>query len=378
MHKQHSDQVKSIVDLANEEKKILSEHLEKIEKFEVDFTNEQSQLQQALKNIDISEDKSSQYIDTEFDRIIVCFQDRRKIYRDNIYLRQDNLKNINSSLNKCLEEGRCVLTLNDFAALAQSKAIIEKMNNLEVESVEYQHQTQLTDSVQVDISIQKIFEMISTFGTIWKPPTPSFVEHKCKANVVDFDIKWEPIESNPSITAYVYRGLETKYLLQDLKPSTSYILRLYACNRNTFGDAAHLEMTTLNLDLDDWVLSMSSTYTNPQVPVENTRKSLLDGQYTTGAGTNSGNEWIQATFPYPVPVASVTIGPLHKSNWGPQYGNGGTLQYSYDNNNWTTVGTIAYVAMQQQKIEIGKVTAQYWRLFHHSWLCTSSFIFKET
>ncbi|CAF4944846.1 unnamed protein product, partial [Rotaria socialis] len=94
--------------------------------------------------------------------------------------------------------------------------------------------------------------------------------------------------------------------------NTSYILRLYACSANEVGDAAHLEMTTLNLDLSNWVLSMSSAYTNQQIPVENTRESLLDGKYTTGAGTNNGTQWIQATFPYPVPVASVTIGPLHK------------------------------------------------------------------
>jgi hypothetical protein len=91
------------------------------------------------------------------------------MYRDNIYLRQENLKNINSSLNKCSEEGRCVLTLDDFAALSRSKAIIEKMTNLEIESVDYHHQTQPTDSAPVDISAQKIFEMIDILGIICEP-----------------------------------------------------------------------------------------------------------------------------------------------------------------------------------------------------------------
>ncbi len=112
---------------------------------------------------------------------------------------------------------------------------------------------------------------------------------------------------------------------------------------------------------------------------ENTRESLLDGQFITGAATvYSVNEWIQATFPYPVPVTSVTIAPLHKNPtvWAPTNGHGGSLQYSHDNKNWTTVGTIAYVQMQQQKIEKGNVTAQYWRLFHIGYLGTSSFVFK--
>lgn len=112
---------------------------------------------------------------------------------------------------------------------------------------------------------------------------------------------------------------------------------------------------------------------------ENTRESLLDEQFITGAATLcSGSLWIQATFPYPVPVTSVTIAPLHKNAgvWYPINGGGGILQYSYDNINWTTVGTIAYVSMRQQKIETGNVTAQYWRLFHRDHLGTSSFIFK--
>ncbi len=121
---------------------------------------------------------------------------------------------------------------------------------------------------------------------------------------------------------------------------------------------------------------MSSTY--PYMNAENTRESLLDGQFTTGAATSNGSAWIQATFLYPVSVTSVIIAPLQENSkhWPPITGSGGTLQYSHDNNNWTTVGTIAYVAMQQQKIATGNVTAQYWRLHHSYYLGTSSFVFQ--
>ncbi len=50
IHKQHSDQVKSVVDVTNEEKNILNEHLDKIQKRKTIFTNEQNQLQTALKS----------------------------------------------------------------------------------------------------------------------------------------------------------------------------------------------------------------------------------------------------------------------------------------------------------------------------------------
>ncbi|CAF1443728.1 unnamed protein product [Adineta steineri] len=102
--------------------------------------------------------------------------------------------------------------------------------------------------------------MVDTCGIICEPPTPSFIQHKCEASGGDFDIEWESIESKPPIPAYVlelgqnhtnfnevYRGLETKYRHQYLEPSTSYTLRLRACQGNAVGNVAHLEMTTLSV-----------------------------------------------------------------------------------------------------------------------------------
>ncbi|CAF0963502.1 unnamed protein product [Rotaria sordida] len=402
IHKQHSDEVKSVVDVANGEKNLVNEYLEKIRKLKTTFTNELNQLQQALKNIDISELKSNQEIDKEFNRIVECVEARRKILktqlqqksqtsRDHIYSKQEDLSNINSSLNKCLEEGRHILTLNDFAALSQSKTIIDQMKKLEIESVEYHHQAHLTDSIPFHISIQILLEMIKTSGIIGEIPAPLFVQQKCKVGGTNLEVEWELIDYESSITAYilelkqdnnnfneVYRGLETKYHLQDLKPSTSYVLRLSTCYDREIGNTTLLSLRTLDVDLNNWKLSMSPSYT--LVNAENTRESLLDGQFTTGAATAlmRRGEWIKATFPYPVPVTSVTIAPLHKNptKWNPANGNGGTLQYSHDDTNWITAGTIAYVEMQQQKIEVGSVTAQYWRLFLDSYLGTSSFLFK--
>ncbi len=49
IHKEHADQVKSAVDVANEEKKILHEHLDKIKNLRTVFIDEQNQLQQILE-----------------------------------------------------------------------------------------------------------------------------------------------------------------------------------------------------------------------------------------------------------------------------------------------------------------------------------------
>ncbi len=62
-----------------------------------------------------------------------------------------------------------MLTLNDFAALSQSKMVIEKMKKLETETVEYYQQAQLLDSIPFHISSQTLLEMINGLGTVGVP-----------------------------------------------------------------------------------------------------------------------------------------------------------------------------------------------------------------
>lgn len=50
IHKQHSDQVKSVVDVANDERKILTEHVDKIQKLSDRFIEEQNQLEKKLQS----------------------------------------------------------------------------------------------------------------------------------------------------------------------------------------------------------------------------------------------------------------------------------------------------------------------------------------
>ena len=89
------------------------------------------------------------------------------------------MKNIDSSLNRCLEEGHRVLTLDDFAALSQMNTLIEKMKKLETENNEYRHQPHLIDSVPFDISSQTLFEMINASGTVGTPRESSSFQPYC-------------------------------------------------------------------------------------------------------------------------------------------------------------------------------------------------------
>ncbi|CAF1081942.1 unnamed protein product [Adineta ricciae] len=398
IHKQHSDQVKSVVDLIKEEKDLLNKHLKRIQKLKIAFVDEQDQLEQALRNIHISQTEGEAKIDREFDQIQAYLQIRRQIMKkqlekksktscEKICSRQDELSSINSNINRCFEEGQ---HLNALMNVTQSIHLIERMKRIEKENVEFCNQTQLGNSLTFHISNQAILKMIDTLGFIGSLPTVKFLRDKCKSYVHHLDIEWDEIDDDDSVIndyvlqvgqddndfQEVYRGLDTKYRLLRLRSDTLYSLRLFVNSNGEMQTPTILEMRTLKIDLNDWTLSMSSTY--ELLNAENTRESLLDDHFTTGAATDYGTSWIKASFSYPVLVNGITIAPLHKdiNMWDPRHGNSGSVQYSNDSMNWTTIGTIEYVPNEKQKINVGGITASYWRLFHNNYLGTSCLIFE--
>ena len=50
IHREHSEQVKSVVDVANVEREALGKHLERVQRLNVAFNDEQQQLEQALRS----------------------------------------------------------------------------------------------------------------------------------------------------------------------------------------------------------------------------------------------------------------------------------------------------------------------------------------
>lgn len=50
IHREHSDQVKSVVDVANAERETLSKNLERVQRLKIAFNDEQKQLEQALRS----------------------------------------------------------------------------------------------------------------------------------------------------------------------------------------------------------------------------------------------------------------------------------------------------------------------------------------
>jgi len=127
-----------------------------------------------------------------------------------------------------------------------------------------------------------------------------------------------------------------------------------------------------------WKLSMSSKF----FALQNTHESLVDDDHcTTGAATeNKSNEWIQATFDFPVLVSSVTLSGLKGAMlaWRSDYCDGKVLQYSHDNNTWIDAHNITSVAQgKPTKFTLKQpVIAKYWRLHGSGYCATATFIFE--
>lgn len=126
-----------------------------------------------------------------------------------------------------------------------------------------------------------------------------------------------------------------------------------------------------------YTASQSSTYST----CTGTYANLTDGILTTGAGCNSGSEWIKATFAAPQTVSAVTVGGGSLScGWGAtaSYLNAGAvIQSSTDDVVWTDRATITGVTDAATKTFTlaSCVTAQYWRISKTSWLAATEFSF---
>lgn len=116
-----------------------------------------------------------------------------------------------------------------------------------------------------------------------------------------------------------------------------------------------------------------------------TYATLTDGNRETGACVyQSAESWLKATFPEVVRVTAVTVGG---GNVYPGFGtmaqhcNDCQLQYSNDDQGWTTALTIAGVADSGpdnfKKFTLpSPVEARYWRLFKANWVGTTEFKFE--
>lgn len=127
-----------------------------------------------------------------------------------------------------------------------------------------------------------------------------------------------------------------------------------------------------------YVASQSSTYST----CAGTYANLTDDNFNTGPGTNSGTEWIKATFAVPQTVTAVSVagGNINVTcSWGgvATYLNTAVIQSSTDDAVWTTRATVSGVTDGNglNTFSVGCVTAQYWRIQKSGYLATTELSF---
>lgn len=116
-----------------------------------------------------------------------------------------------------------------------------------------------------------------------------------------------------------------------------------------------------------------------------TATNMRDGLTTTGAGTNSGTEWIRADLGSAKNISRVTLRGGNITNWGAvaAYLNGAVIQYSLDGSTgWTTVATVSGISdagsAPPVNFDFTGVSARYWRISKTGFLATSEFQLFET
>jgi hypothetical protein len=114
-----------------------------------------------------------------------------------------------------------------------------------------------------------------------------------------------------------------------------------------------------------------------------TYANLTDNSGGTGASTFGGStQFVRAIFAQPVAVAVVTLGGGNLPGWGgvAAYLNGGSVQYSDNNVDWTTAFVISGVTDsgvdQFKAFPLSpSITAQHWRIFITGFLSVTEFRF---
>jgi len=96
------------------------------------------------------------------------------MHLDSICLRQEQVKNINLSLEKHETTMKQMLTSNDCSLLSKLKGIIEIISKLEQDIERTVLHGQLIDSMSFNISSERLLQQIHVLGNMGEPCKSSF------------------------------------------------------------------------------------------------------------------------------------------------------------------------------------------------------------
>ncbi|CAF1135185.1 unnamed protein product, partial [Didymodactylos carnosus] len=175
LHKEH--QVKSVVDVVDDEKAELKKQIDKLRPVAIACEYEAEALEKIIQDINDSEARSGESIEKEFVHLVNLLTTRKEklkeelkqksqTCRDNLRFRQENLNNMKSSLNKGLREAEHTLSLNAFTALSQTKSVIGQLEKAKNDCREYHHHSSLPTIISFTISSQAIAQTVASVGSV--------------------------------------------------------------------------------------------------------------------------------------------------------------------------------------------------------------------
>ncbi|CAF0989967.1 unnamed protein product [Didymodactylos carnosus] len=175
-HQSHHDRVTPVINVVDNAKKELQNQIDKLRPIAIACEDEAKALEQILQDINDSGARSGEEIEKEFGVLMRLLSTRKEeleeqlkqklqvssICRDNVHSRQKNLDNVKSSLNDGIKEAEHTLSLNVFAALAETKRVAEQLEKAESDCRDYHLHALVPTSVLFNISSSAIEQIAST------------------------------------------------------------------------------------------------------------------------------------------------------------------------------------------------------------------------
>ncbi|CAF1109560.1 unnamed protein product [Didymodactylos carnosus] len=201
-------QVKSVVDVVDDEKAELKKQIDKLRPVAIACEDEAETLEKIIQDINDSEIRSGESIEKEFGHLVNLLTTRKEklkeelkqksqTCRDNVHSRQENLNNMKSSLNKGLREAEHTLSLNAFAALSQTKSVIEQLEKAKNDCREYHHHSSLPTIISFTIPSQAIAQTVASVGSVVEALTGGYGLSSCEVYDPPSNT-WTPVASMSS------------------------------------------------------------------------------------------------------------------------------------------------------------------------------------
>ncbi|PSB15967.1 hypothetical protein C7B61_00920 [filamentous cyanobacterium CCP1] len=228
--------------------------------------------------------------------------------------------------------------------------------------------TNLRESwIQADFGVPvEIFSItVGGLPAVSETPNSTFIQYSSDG------VNWVSVTQISGVSAIN----STRFKTFRFSPITAQYWRLWSNNRFSTSEFQFNNPTPTPVDTR--FTASQSTIADGRV---GTYQNLTDQAFNTGAVTQVGESWIQATFESPVTVGFIAMGGGNLGINAANAFNGAAIEHSTDcSNNWTRYLFVVNASNSElQFVYIPAVTARCWRLYKSNGnIATSEFSFYK-